>query len=111
MLLSFCQGGELFDKLKPIKHFVEREARFYAACVCEALVYLHTELDHPIAFRDLKLENILIDAQGYAVLADLGTSKQPDGNLTFTLCGTPEYLAPEVILGRGHNETADWWSF
>ena len=81
-------------------------AAFYAACVTSAFEHLH---DKSIAYRDLKPENLLIDAQGYLKLCDFGFAKVV-GSKTWTLCGTPEYLAPEIVMNKGHNTGADWWS-
>ena len=70
--------------------------------------YLHSR---DIAYRDLKPENILIDKDGYPKLCDFGFAKIIKGTKTFTLCGTPEYLAPEIVLGRGYNKSVDYWAF
>ena len=81
---------------------------FYAACVVECFDYLHAQ---HVAYRDLKPENVLLDKFGYVKLADFGFAKRLlDGRKTSTLCGTPEYLAPEVVLGRGHDKAVDLWS-
>ena len=79
------------------------EARFYAACVLDALDYLHA---HDIVYRDLKPENLLLDAEGYIKMVDFGFAKvlTPEARRTYTLCGTPEYLAPELVLGKGHDK-------
>ncbi|POM70582.1 AGC/PKA protein kinase [Phytophthora palmivora] len=91
-------GGELFRRIVtptglPIL-LSQRDTRFYAVCCIKALEYLH---EHNIIYRDLKPENILLDSSGYAKLVDFGFAKKLSGK-TFTLCGTPEYLAPEIIL-------------
>lgn len=86
----------------------EDVTRFYAACVILGLEHLHR---HNIVYRDLKPENVLIDTFGYAKLADFGMAKiLPSGSRAFTLCGTPGYLAPEVIVGKGYNKAVDFWS-
>ena len=82
-------------------------ARFYCACVAGAFTYLH---ERKIVYRDLKPENLLLDADGYAKVVDFGFAKVVAGK-TYTLCGTPDYLAPEIIQNKGHNCSADWWSF
>ena len=109
MLIELVQGGELFSVI----HTESRDgipntnARFYAACILESLAYLHYR---SIAYRDIKPENVLIDAQGYGVLVDLGFAKIVMDK-TYTLCGTPEYLAPEIILSKGHDKGVDYWAF
>ena len=106
LLLELVPNGELFTLMRRRHRLLEVEARFYCACVCCALSYLHTR---QIAFRDLKPENLLIDASGYLKVCDFGFAKHvPDR--TYTLCGTPEYLAPEMILNQGHGVAVDWWS-
>ena len=84
-----------------------RQAVFYSACVISALAHLH---DRRIAYRDIKPENLMIDSKGYCVLVDMGTAKVVLDK-TFTMCGTPEYISPEIILHVGHNYAADHWSF
>lgn len=109
MLIGLVQGGELFS----IVHTEVRDgipngnSRFYAACILESLAALHRR---DICYRDLKPENVLIDRRGYCVLVDLGFAKVVTDK-TFTLCGTPEYLAPEIILSKGHDKGADYWAF
>jgi cGMP-dependent protein kinase 2 len=86
----------------------ESMAKFYVASIVLALEYLHT---NGIVYRDLKPENVLIDSQGYAKLGDFGFAKQIDGGgRTYTFCGTPGYVAPENVLGRGYNHSVDWWT-
>ena len=109
MLIELVQGGELFSVI----HTETRDgipngnSRFYAACILESLAHLHHRC---ICYRDLKPENILIDGRGYCVLVDLGFAKIVVDK-TFTLCGTPEYLAPEIILSKGHDKGVDYWAF
>lgn len=102
------KGGELYMHIKIEKKFSEQRAKFYAACLVMALGALHSK---SFIYRDLKLENCLIDDQGYCKLTDFGLAKLLNSEeKTQTFCGTPEYLAPEIILGYGHDRKADWWS-
>jgi serine/threonine protein kinase len=109
MVLDYFTGGELFFHLKANGRFSEELARFYAAQITLALECLHK---NTIVYRDLKPENVLLDEEGHIRLTDFGLSKESiSGNtLTHTFCGTPEYLAPEVIHGAGYNKAVDWWS-
>lgn len=101
------RGGELFQHLRTYRKFSEQFAKFYAACVILGLGHLHAK---NYIYRDLKLENILLDDLGYAKLTDFGLAKfLKSDEKAVTFCGTPEYLAPEVLLGKGHNRPADWW--
>jgi serine/threonine protein kinase len=95
---ELLQGGELFTYLRDTKRLQEQTARFFAASVICAFQALHAK---SIAYRDLKPENIVMCANGYVKLIDLGLAKQVLGGKTYTLCGTPDYLAPEVILNEG----------
>jgi serine/threonine protein kinase len=107
--MNFIRGGELFKHLTNCKFFPEEKAKFYSAIIGLALEYLHT---HGIVYRDIKPDNILIDEDGYLKLADFGMSKMlKDQERAFSLCGTPEYFAPEIITREGHNKAADWWSY
>lgn len=107
LVLEFMPGGELFSLLRSHLCFTEVTAKFYAAQIVLALEYLH-HLN--IAYRDLKPENILIGHDGYLRMADFGFAKLVP-NRTYTLCGTPEYLAPEIIASRGYSRAVDWWAF
>jgi len=108
LLMEFCQGGELFTILHtPGRDGVpEPQAKFYAVCVLLGLQHMDSK---EIAYRDLKPENALVDSDGYCKIIDMGFAKVVK-NKTFTLCGTPEYLAPEIVLGRGHNRGVDHWA-
>ncbi|XP_070544334.1 cGMP-dependent protein kinase 1-like isoform X3 [Ptychodera flava] len=108
MLLEVCLGGELWTILRDRGSFDDNTTRFYTACCLEALSYLHSK---GIVYRDLKPENILLDNRGYAKLVDFGFAKKIGfGRKTWTFCGTPEYVAPEIILNKGHDLSADYWS-
>lgn len=107
MIMDFIEGGELFTLLRKSKKFPNPVLKFYAAEVCLLLEYLHT---HGIVYRDLKPENILLDRNGHIKLTDFGFSKEVS-NITYTLCGTPDYIAPEVIASKPYNRSVDWWSF
>ena len=107
-VMPFLSGGELFQHLKKFKRFSEEMVRFYGAQIAIALQYLH---DKKIIYRDLKPENILLDEKGYLCLVDFGMAKKLEYNKkALSFCGTPEYLAPEIIKGEGYDENIDWWS-
>jgi protein kinase A len=109
LLLPLIQGGELFNVVHTDKRDgISNEASiFYGACILEALGHLHAR---NIAYRDMKPENALIDGKGYCIMVDLGFAKIVVDK-TYTLCGTPEYLAPEIIMSKGHDKAVDYWSF
>ena len=108
-VMPFIPGGELFQHLKKVKHFGELKAKFYSAQMALAIQHLH---DNGYIYRDLKPENVLIDEKGYLRLTDFGLAKKiKPGEKTNSFCGTPEYLAPEIINGNGYDKNVDWWSF
>ncbi|KAG8199935.1 hypothetical protein JTE90_006182 [Oedothorax gibbosus] len=113
LVLDYVSGGELFTHLYQRDHFTEDEVRIYVGEIILALEHLHKL---GIIYRDIKLENILLDSEGHIVLTDFGLSKEflPDekNQRAFSFCGTIEYMAPEVIKGgtTGHNFCVDWWS-
>ncbi|KAL5475427.1 hypothetical protein EMCRGX_G025243 [Ephydatia muelleri] len=107
MLLEYVPGGELFTFLRTAHRFDNPTAVFFAAEIVMALDYLHSQ---DIVYRDLKPENILLSNAGHIKLTDFGFAKRLVSRRTFTLCGTPEYLAPEIIQGRGHGKEVDWWA-
>ncbi|KAG5735362.1 Serine/threonine-protein kinase gad8 [Termitomyces sp. T112] len=109
LVLAFVNGGELFHHLQREGRFNEERARFYSAELLLALEHLH-ELD--VVYRDLKPENILLDYTGHIALCDFGLCKlNMKGNeKTNTFCGTPEYLAPEILTAQGYDKTIDWWT-
>lgn len=108
LLTDAYLGGDLWRLLHARGPFPDTVARFYIACVVEAFAYLH---QRGIVYRDLKPENLMLDINGYLRLVDLGFAKRvPIGNKTWTFCGTPEYIPPEVIANTGHTLSADYWS-
>jgi len=109
-VLDYCPGGELFFWLSREKRLPEHMARFYTSEITLALAHLHAQ---QVVYRDLKPENILLDQDGHVKLADFGLAKEGIDNSTsgaFSLCGTPEYLAPEILLKKGHGLASDWWN-
>lgn len=113
LLQELILGGELFslihdDGEEQRVKIGGREARFYSAVIVSALSYLH---EHLIVHRDIKPENVLIDDRGYPKLIDFGFSKVLQESATYTFCGTPEYLAPEIIRATGHDLPVDWYAF
>eukprot|EP00708_Paratrimastix_pyriformis_P002498 GAFH01001246.1.p1 GENE.GAFH01001246.1~~GAFH01001246.1.p1 ORF type:complete len:537 (-),score=118.81 GAFH01001246.1:169-1605(-) len=116
MVVDYANGGEIFFHLRRAGRFPEVLATFYIAEVICTMDYLH---QHDIIYRDLKPENILLDADGHVKITDFGLSKvgitsvggsTANGQSTQTFCGTPEYLAPEILQGIGHGKAVDWWS-
>jgi serine/threonine protein kinase len=95
--MEYIQGGELFTLLRNLGTFSEEHAKFYTAQIVTIFEYLHSK---EIIYRDLKPENILLQNNGYIKLTDFGFAKVIKGK-TYTLCGTPEYLSPEIILNKG----------
>ncbi|RNA30494.1 cAMP-dependent kinase catalytic subunit PRKX [Brachionus plicatilis] len=106
MLCEFVCGGELFTYLRNCVKFSNDTANFYSAEIVCALEYLHSL---SIIYRDLKPENLLLDRDGHIRICDFGFAKKVYDR-TWTLCGTPEYLAPEIIQGKGHHKAVDWWA-
>uniref|UniRef100_A0A8C6L8K5 cGMP-dependent protein kinase n=1 Tax=Nothobranchius furzeri TaxID=105023 RepID=A0A8C6L8K5_NOTFU len=108
MLMEACLGGELWTILRDRGSFDDSTTRFYTGCVVEAFAYLHAK---GIIYRDLKPENLILDSRGYAKLVDFGFAKKIGYcKKTWTFCGTPEYVAPEIILNKGHDVSSDYWS-
>ena len=109
-ILEYCPGGELFFHLSRAARFSEGRCRFYAQEILLAIEYLHS---HDIVYRDLKPENVLLDADGHVKLTDFGLSKEgiSDNFSAKSICGTPEYLAPEILDRNGHGKAVDWYSF
>ncbi|KAI9682703.1 MAG: hypothetical protein M1829_006690 [Trizodia sp. TS-e1964] len=109
LVLAFVNGGELFHHLQKEQRFDINRSRFYTAELLCALECLH---GFNVIYRDLKPENILLDYSGHIALCDFGLCKldMKDEDRTNTFCGTPEYLAPELLLGQGYTKTVDWWT-
>ena len=108
LLLEYIEGIELFNYLCSRKRLNEIETKFYVSNIIIAIEYLHSQ---NIIFRDLKPENIIICKNGYLKLIDFGFAKKiNDNELTYTLCGTPDYLAPEVMSNMGYNRSVDFWT-
>ncbi|KAI7869525.1 protein kinase, X-linked [Spinellus fusiger] len=106
MVQEYVIGGELFRHLRRAGRFPNETTRFYTAEIVLAIDYLHSK---QIVYRDLKPENLLLDMTGHIKITDFGFAKKIEGR-TWTLCGTPEYLAPEIIQSKGHSKAVDWWS-
>lgn len=104
---EYASGGELFTHLAAERMFSEEVASFYAAELVLALEHLHSL---GIIYRDLKPENCLLDMDGHVVLTDFGLSKVSVDEKTNTVCGTVEYMAPEVLMEMHYDQTVDWWS-
>jgi len=109
LLTEFMQGGELFFHLYREKRFTDDKARFYAIEIILAIEFLHKK---KMMYRDLKPENVLIDKKGHIKITDFGLSKilSKEKEKTYTICGTPQYLAPEILAGEGYDDAVDWWS-
>lgn len=110
LITDYYNGGSLYSHLKKSRYFHEERARFYGAELLSALDHLH---EQNIIYRDLKLENILMDSMGHIALTDFGLSKQnidSSGGAT-TFCGTAEYIAPELLNSQKYGKAVDWWSF
>jgi serine/threonine protein kinase len=107
LVMDFLCGGELFFHLQRAKRFSEQRAKYYAAEIGLALAYIH---DRNIIYRDLKPENLVLSREGHVTLTDFGLAKRDMIGPTHTFCGTPEYMAPELIMRRGHTKAVDWWS-
>ena len=109
IITEFMQGGELFFHLHKEKRFKDEKAKFYIIEIILAIEYLHK---NKMLYRDLKPENVLIDTNGHIKLTDFGLSKiiQKPKEKAYTICGTPQYLAPEVLSDKGYDCTVDWWS-
>ena len=109
LVQEFIQGGDLFFHMHSCKKFSNEKAKFYAVEIILAIEYLH---NNNMIYRDLKPENILIANDGHIKLTDFGLSKMVESinNKSYTICGTVQYLAPEIMEGEGYDASVDWWS-
>ncbi|XP_062548694.1 cGMP-dependent protein kinase, isozyme 1 [Armigeres subalbatus] len=108
MLLEACLGGEVWTILRDRLYFEDATAKFIVGCVLKAFEFLHAR---GIVYRDLKPENLLLDSKGYVKLVDFGFAKFIGySSKTWTFCGTPEYVAPEIVLNKGHDRSVDYWA-
>lgn len=106
-LTTFINGIEMFDMIRQVDLLENYDSKFYIGSIIMCLEYLHNK---NIVYRDLKPENMMIDDKGYLHLIDLGTAKKLDKNRTFTIIGTPHYMAPEIVVSKGYGTMVDLWS-
>ena len=105
-IMEFVPGGELFSIIKQFGRLTSTATKHFAKEIILIIEYLHG-ID--VVHRDLKPENLLLDKKGHLKLTDFGFAKEIRNDRTFTMCGTPEYIAPEIIQGKGHGKGVDWW--
>lgn len=108
IITDYVENGELLSLWLKVHHFPERLVAVYAVEMCLVLDYLHR---NGIIYRDIKMENILLDKRGHVQLIDFGLSKWlPMGDRTCTICGTIQYMAPEILSVEPYDHSVDWWS-
>ena len=99
-------GGDLYRLIEKLGRIPEKVGKFYAGSLALALAHMHS---NEIVYRDIKPENVLLDSLGYVKICDFGFAKRVTDR-TYTRCGTPDYIAPEMLLNQGVNAASDWWS-